>query len=275
MKRHLIGWRIALGVVGLATPAAFADIPYFNGFETANSINDFFNPASQPGVGITQVASGGGTLHYTAASGNDYAEIQNTDDPHSGLGIAGGTLYGSTVSTHSVNGFQESIDIYVDTALWLPQNTNGSNFVVSTRPTTTSGAAPSGTADDFVNFIFTVNTAGSIAVSSSASPALTTITTSGWYQFVTTFVPGTQFVTNDVSVLDAQGNLMGTTGHQVSTLPSASLGGSGLTLFSPWRNGFAGDVIAIDNLETNALPEPMTLGLLPIGLALLRRRSRR
>lgn len=274
MKRKLMGWGIALGMIGLASQSALADIPYLNGFETPSNLNDWYNGASQAGVGITRVASGGGTLGYTAASGGFYAEIQNVENIQTGLGNAGGTIFGSTVATHFSTGFKESIDIYVDTSKWLPQGAVGSNLVISNRPTTTSGAPPSGTADDFVNFIFTVSSPGHIDVSSDASPALTTITTSGWYTFVTTFDPSAGFVQNDVFVYDALGNLQGTSGHYISTLPSASMGGSGLTLVNPWRNGFAGDTIAIDNLQTSAIPEPLVLGLAPLALTLLRRRAR-
>jgi PEP-CTERM motif-containing protein len=41
-----------------------------------------------------------------------------------------------------------------------------------------------------------------------------------------------------------------------------------------WRNGFAGDTIGIDDLQTSAVPEPMTFGAFGAGLALFLRRRR-
>jgi hypothetical protein len=274
MRLHSIGWRIALGVIGFAAPAALADIPYFNGFETPGSVNDFFGPTGVAGGNITQVASGGGTLGYTAAAGNDYAEIHNTENFSGGLGYAGYTSFGSPVTT-ATQGFAESVDIYLDTTRWLPTQNAGSDFVISTQPEDTSP----GTAGEFMNIFFTVTTAGTINVSSIASSNLATITKSGWYQFIISFVPGASGdVENDVSVLDSLGNVVGTA-HYVpppaSAMPSSNLGGNGYMIFGPWQNGFAGDVLGIDNLQTYAVPEPALLGALPLGLALLRRRLRR
>jgi len=272
MRLHSIGWRIALGVIGFAAPAALADIPYFNGFETPGSVNDFYGTSGVAGSNITQVASGGGTLGYTAAAGNDYAEIRNTDNFSGGLGYSGYTSFGMPVTTPT-QGFAESVDIYLDTARWQPILSPGSDFVISTQAEDTSP----GVTGEFMNIIFTVTTAGTINVSSVASSNLATITKSGWYQFVISFVPGASGdVENDVSVLDSLGNVVGTT-HYVSPtpMPSSALGGNGYMIFGPWRDGFAGDVLGIDNLQTFAAPEPMLVGALPLGLALLRRRSRR
>ena len=48
----------AAGVVSQSA----ADVPYFNGFETSTSVNDFFGTSGAAGTNITRVASGSGVL---------------------------------------------------------------------------------------------------------------------------------------------------------------------------------------------------------------------
>jgi hypothetical protein len=274
MRRYPICWSIALAALAIFTSAMRADIPYFNGFETPSSVNDFYGPSGQPGGNIARVASGGGTLGYIAASGNYYAEIQNTENFSGGLGYAGYTGFGSPVTTPT-QGFAVSVDIYVDTARWQPTGHAGSDFVISTQDMTTTTAYD----DEFMNIFLTVTTPGTINVSSIASSNFATITKSGWYQFVISFVSGsTGNVENDVSVLDQQGDVVGTAHYAPpvgSMTPLSALGGNGYMIFGPWQNGFAGDVLAIDNLQTIALPEPAVFGMLLTGLALIRRNPRR
>ena len=263
-----------LASVALLGARAAADVPYFNGFETPSSVNDFTG-VSGAGTNIQRVASGGGTLGYTPAGGNFYAEITNTDNfVRPGYGDAGITNFG-TVGTGPSTGFAESVSIYIDTARWLPTGVPGSDFVISAPPVILHDTGP-----DFNNIIFSVSTAGTVNVSSvvasnlvlNATPqALASITTSGWYQLVFTAVPGTTYVENDVSILDAQGHTLGTL-HGISTVPAADLMGNGTMTFGPWENGFANDVLAIDNLQTYAVPEPLMLGALGLALPLIYRR---
>lgn len=276
MRRNTLQ-RYAFGcTLGLLATSAPAEVPYFNGFETPTSVNDFQSPSGVPGAGITRVASGGGTLGYTAAGGSFYAEIHNTDSfGGPGIGYAGLTNFGAL--TPASGGFTESLDVYIDTSRWLPPTT-GSAFVMTARTQVTH--------DTFINaanILFNVSTPGTINITSvpavqDTGPItfsnLATITTSGWYQIEFAFTPGSQFVQSDVSVLDAQGNLLGTAHGQSPGLAS-DLVGNGTLIFGPWRDGFAGDVLAIDNLQTFATPEPMALGLAPMMLLLHRRRSRR
>jgi len=271
MRIGFIGWKVALGLIVAATPA-LANVPYFNGFETAGSQNDFYGPSGTQGGNITVVTSGGGALHYTAAAGNTYAEITNSDNvggPQQGYG--GYTAFGGTGGV-TPNGFGQSFDLYVDLSRWTTTQIPGANLVISTHPWDAVANAQSA---DLVNFAFTASNTG-VLVQSVASTNLATITQSGWYQFTMTFVPGASgFVESDVTVSDLQNNVLGTA-HYVppvgSTLANARIGGAGYMIVGPWQTGFAGDVIAIDNVQTYLIPEPTIVGAVGGLLALIRRR---
>ena len=77
-----------------------------------------------------------------------------------------------------------------------------------------------------------------------------------------TFAQGTSgFVENDMSVFDPGNNQVGTT-HYVSTMAASELGGNDYGDWTTvWQNGFAGDVLAIDNVQTGAVPEPAACAL--------------
>ena len=274
MRLASFGWILAAGLVAIASPA-LADIPYLNGFETTGSVNDWFGPSGNAGGNITQVPSGGGTLQYTAAAGNDYAEITNTDsfggNPFSRQGYGGFTDFGQLVTTQTT-GYGQSFDLYVDLARWLPSQNPGSQLIISTH----AGDTISSETGEFMNFAFTATTNG-VLVQSVASSSLATITKSGWYQFITTFFPGNSgMVENYVAVEDMQNNVIGSTFYvpPQGSEAGSHLAGNGMLVLGPWNNGFAGDVLGFDNFQTFAAPEPMVLALAPCALALIRRRSR-
>ena len=110
---------IALALLGFTTDSAYAGILYSNGFEPTDSgTRDFYDSTTNvEGANIAIVASGGGALGLTAASGSHYAEITNTDDAYSianslpsGYGQSVYTDYGprppaaaSSPAAHSTN----------------------------------------------------------------------------------------------------------------------------------------------------------------------------
>jgi hypothetical protein len=277
-------FRIRLLAATLALPAiawlgsgtSDGQVLYDNGFETGDpGATDFYDSnTNTPGVGITVVPSGSGTLHLTAASGNNYAEITNVDDIYQpGYGSSDYTFYGAPNGIPISGAFYESTAYYIDTT-WAPAgpNNNYEGFWIDTTPNNDPSSL------DESNFRISVPTPGTIQVAAfDANPGtngvVANITTSGWYTFKTTFEDSGGFVSNDMSVIDSSGNIVGSfTG--VSTLPFADLAGTNYGDWTTvWQNGFANDTLGIDNVEVGVVPEPASLSLIGLGsLALLRRR---
>jgi hypothetical protein len=110
----------------------------------------------------------------------------------------------------------------------------------------------------------------------------TTITQSGWYTFRTTFQnDGSGNVLNVMSVLDSNGNVVGSYSAD-SSLPFADLTGTNYGDWTTvWENGFANNVLGIDNVTVAtlaAVPLPKTVwagGLLMSGVALWKIRQHR
>jgi hypothetical protein len=87
-----------------------------------------------------------------------------------------------------------------------------------------------------------------------------TITTSGWYVFQMTYRKGAQptdLVSTDMNVFDSNNNLLGTTTVMSNSpggpLLSQDLGGPGYVWITVWPNGWANDVLAIDNVRADLL----------------------
>ena len=229
--------------------------------------------------GITQVASGGGALHLNASSGDFYAEVQNKPDEYGyGCGMGGYSFYGGKDSVYS-GPFHQSIDVYINTA-WAPGYLGGTPaFWIDMAP---YHADPNNYGAE-QNFQVSVPGTGIVNISATGqSDQLATITESGWYTFDMVFRQGTnanELVETDLSVYDSAKSLLGTTTLQANSpggpFLNSDLCGNGYVWLSVWQNGFAGDVIAIDNLVAGPVPEPATLSLLVLGgLAALRRRNK-
>ncbi len=222
------------------------------------------------GGSITAVPSGGGTLGLTAAHGGNYGEITNslTTPTQAGYGSSVYTRYGSVVTGGA---FYESTAYYIDTA-W-----GAGGFWIDTTPKSDPSY------DDETNFRLSSNGLGTVnvqlvgyetALPDGSFPSLN-ISNSGWYTFKTTFEDSGGFVKNVLSVLDAGGSTIASA-SQVSTMPYAALIGPSYGDWTTvWQNGFANDVIGIDDVEVGTLtsvplPSSANAGLgLIVGLGAL------
>jgi len=264
----------------VATPCARAGILYSDGFEPTDLAGaDFYDSTTgNQGQNISIVANGGGALHLTAAHGSYYAEITNTDDAYStanslpsGYGQSVFTDYGyyrnggtfDPISGQPLapgvatsGAFYESTAFYIDAQNWAPNSVAAQTaFWIDTTPYSDPASL------DENNFRVTVPVTGTVQVAAfvgnpGSNGPVATITSSGWYTFKTTFENSGGFVSNTLSVIDSSGNVLGSyTG--VSTLPFASLTGTNYgDWVTVWDNGFAGDVLGIDDVEVGTIPVP-------------------
>ncbi len=138
---------------------------------------------------------------------------------------------------------------------------------------------------DEQNFQFSVPTQGTVNVTINGSLPLATITQSGWYAFVETFETGGTYIQHNFlvySVPSAGMPQLVASNANTSAMLSSNLGAIGLEWLTLWQNGFANDVLAIDNIQSGLLPfmpvpEPSAMALVA-GCAgvflLIQRRSR-
>ncbi len=274
MKKTYRAIFAALCVVLLSSSVHAAPL-YINGFEPGDpGTRDFYDSTTgNQGENITIVANGGGVLGLTAPEGTHYAEVSNVPDAYStsnmdppGYGQSVYTDYGRQALGSGViaKPFSESISIYINTALGQA----GKGFWLDTTPHNDAGYI------DETNFRFTDNGAGQVSVAMVGlnGSGSTSISTSGWYTFKTTFEDdGSGNVLNVMSVLDSLGNLIGSFTVD-SSLAFSSLVGTGYgDWFTVWDNGYSGDVLGIDDVRVDSLrpvPEPTTLlSLACIGVA--------
>jgi len=257
---------VALPLIS-AVPQASATLGYFQGFENDNS---GWTVGSGYGLAINRVPSGGGTLNLTSSSeifgGGYYGEMVN--DPGSISATLGSGGYTWMPSPGSVGrdpvyhgDFFQFVDIYIDTQ-WAPPAAPASPaFILDEVPTATNGlpayGPPYSSGVDEKNFAFYVPLVGTVDVKSGYSTPLLTITNSGWYSFAQTYrrtgPSATDYVANDFLVYDHSGKLLASNTLS-STLPSYELGGNGLLWFANWQNGFANNVLGIDNTWNGLLP---------------------
>jgi hypothetical protein len=274
---------LAVSALLALSSAARAGVLYSNGFEPGDpGTRDFYDSTTNTqGADITIVPNGGGALHLTAPSGTHYAEITNVDDTYqAGYGESVYTDYGAQATGNGVvpNGpFYESTAYYINTS-WAaasPDN-NYVGFWIDTTPSTDPGYL------DETNFRIVDTGSGSIGVQLVGLNGIgsATITSSGWYTFETTFEnDGSGNVLNIMSVTDSLGNLIGSYASD-SSLPYSDLTGTNYGDWTTvWQDGFANDVLGIDNVEVGTLvPEPTSFvlfGIGAVGVCLAVRRRRR
>lgn len=241
---------LILAGVNAFTGNALAAFNNFQGFE-ANTGD--WTPSST----ITRVPSGGGTLHLTASSGNYYAELTNIDDDYaSGYGDSGYSFFGGADSVYH-GPFYQAIDVYINSN-WAPAAAPYSpSFWIDMTPY----HADSSNFGAEHNFRLWAN-GSSVAVTVDGQTApIADLTASGWYTFVMTYRPApvaSAPVITDMLIYDSAHNLVGSTTVYATSpggpFASSDLRGNGYVWFTVWQDGFAGDVLGIDNVRTGPLP---------------------
>ena len=241
-----------LGVTGCAKDSTDSPQrpPFLQGFEVDTS-------GWTTTQGITRVASNGGTLGIPASAGTHYAEIQIQADGYAtGYGDGGHSFYGGKGTTYEGD-FYQAIDVYVD-ATWSPAAAAGvPSFWIDMTP---YHADPANYGAEHNFRLTATGSAVDVAVDGQASP-IASLTTSGWYTFLMTFRKGataTTPVLTDLVIRNAQKKVIGQA-TAAATSPggpfnSQDLAGNGYVWITVWQNGFAGNLLAIDNLETGLLP---------------------
>jgi len=236
---------ILAGIFLIAVGSAQAQLA-FQGFETDTGD---WTPIT------TRVPAGGGALSLPSASGNYHAELTNVHDSYlPGYGGAEYSFFGFTAPPPFPGDFSQSIDMYVF-ADWPLAIYNGPGVWIDMSPTQANFGGEH-------NFRLTPTASAvavEVAVDGQTTP-IVTITTSGWYKFQMTYRKGAQptdLVSTDMNVFDTSDNLLGTT-TVVSNSPggplfSQDLGGPGYVWITVWPNGWANDMLAIDNVRADLL----------------------
>lgn len=223
--------------------------PNFQGFEVDTGDWSFDVPASSG-----RVASGGGTLGVSSASGGYHAEVFNAQDAYAvNLGMGGYSFFGSRDPVYAGPFFQ-SIDVYVDPA-W-----SGGGFWIDMAPADVDDVSLYAAEG---NFRLTAD-GSSVSVQAINGPVIANITVAGWYTFRMTWSKGeapTDLINMNLAVSDANGIELGAWDTQAiypqDLHPGESqyLGNNSYVWITVWTNGFAGDVIAIDNVVTDSVPD--------------------
>ncbi len=235
----------------ILSTGAFAAFNYFQGFEI--DTGDWV--ASQ---GITRVPSLSGVLGLPSSSGGYHAEIQNLHDGYApSFGDAGYSFYGGADAVYHGD-FYQAIDVYVDVNWPLPAPYPSLEaFWIDMTP---YHADPNNYGAEHNFRIKALGGSVAVYVDGQTSP-IATLTSSGWYTFLMTWQkaanPGDPVIT-DMRVYDSNRTPQGST-QVFATSPggpfaSSDLGGNGYVWITLWQNGFAGDLLAIDNQRTGLLP---------------------
>jgi hypothetical protein len=233
------------------TAVAAATPNYFQGFEV--NTGDWVASAA-----ITRVPSLGGTLLLPASSGGFYAEIKNLQDGYSApFGDAGFSRYGGYDSVYGGD-FYQAIDVYIDVSWAVPVPYPALEaFWIDMTPY----HADPGNYGAEHNFRIKA-LGGTVEVFVDGQPApMATLNSSGWYTFMMTWrkdAVATNPVITDMNVYNATHALVGTT-QVLATSPggpflSSDLKGNGYVWITVWQDGFANDVMGIDNQRTGLLP---------------------
>jgi len=203
----------------------------------------------------TRVPSGGGTLMIPAASGNWYGELTNVHDSYqAGYGGAEYSYFGFTSQPAYPGDFSQSISLYVF-ANWPTAIYNGPGVWVDMSP-----GHPTGNYGGEHNFRLTPTGSSVLVTVDGQTIPIVTITTTGWYKFQMTYRKGaapTDLVSTDMNVFTNTGTLLGTTTVVSNSvggpLLSQDLAGPGYVWITVWPNGFANDVMAIDDVRADLL----------------------
>jgi hypothetical protein len=312
MKTTKNNYRFTAAVLGvtailwIASAITHATVLYSNGFEPGDpGTADFFDSSTglQPAPEITIVPSGTSGIP-AASNSNFYAQITNVPDAYSaGYGQSVATDYGYVRNggtfdpitgaptgpgvANNGNAFYESTDYYIDPSWSASGSAANDNvgFWIDTTPYSDPGY------EDETNFRVSNGGNGTINVQmvgygvGGTYPSLS-ITTPGWYTFKTTFEDDGGNVSNTLSVSDATGNVLGSAFNDPTDynppvgipgpLAWNDLQGTNYGDWTTvWSDGFAGDTLAIDNVEVGTVPEPASLSLLAFGVPMLLRRRKR
>ena len=248
--RNAITVLMTFAALIMLSTGASATLNYFQGFEV--DTGDWV--ASQ---GITRVPSGGGVLMLPSSSGSYHAEIANLPDGYqTSFGDAGYSFYGGSDSVYHGD-FYQAIDVYIDVNWVLPvPYPSLEAFWIDMTPYH-ADAANYGAEHNFR--IKALGSSVEVYVDGQTTP-IATLTTSGWYTFMMTWRRAailTDPVITDMNVYDSSQTLLGTT-QVLATSPggpfaSSDLRGNGYVWITVWQNGFAGDLLAIDNQRTGLL----------------------
>jgi hypothetical protein len=242
----------AVAALTVLSTLAWATLNYFQGFE----VNTGDWVASQ---GITRVPSLGGALHLPSSAGSFYAELQNLHDGYgySGFGDGGYSLFGGYNPVYNGD-FYQAIDVYINALAAPPAGyPTTPAFWIDSTP---YHADPNNYGAEHNFRITATGSSVLVSVDGQTSP-IATITSSGWYTFVMTWQkapnPADPVISN-MNVYNAAHGLVGTT--QVTAISpggpfaSSDLRGNGYVWITVWQNGFAGDLLALDNQRTGLLP---------------------
>lgn len=246
----------------------------FQGFENPADVTCWSGDGT-----ITRVPSGGGVLGVMSFHGSFHAEITNQDDAFQAPGFGDSKFTEFCLPPSGFIGdFAQSISVYIN-ANWPPAALGGTpSFWIDESPRDAAGLIADGAgppASAFTaehNFRLTATgTSVQVAADGQATPFVT-LSTTGWYTFQMTWRkdpnPANPVLT-DFNVYNSAGVLVGHTtlpAAMVGTappLPSSLLGGPGYLWFTVWQNGFARDVLAIDDARVDLLSALALTGLTP------------
>ena len=272
MKKIIVVCALSF-LTGIAAAA-----PSFQGFETDTGDWSLYDVASG------RVPSGGGVLGVPSASGSYHLELVNVHDTYqAGYGMAGHSYFGGADPLYQ-GAFYQAIDVYIDPT-W-----SGLGFWIDMSPRDAVADVSLYSAEG--NFRLTAD-GSSVAVQAINGSILANIATAGWYSFEIVWSKGanpTDLINMDLNLYDSAATLLGTESF-LATFPDAGghlgesqyLGNNSYVWIAVWQNGFADDVIAVDNVRTgliqvpSIIPAPGALLLGSLGMAcvgwLRRRRS--
>jgi hypothetical protein len=296
--KHLLIAVVGLAAVMTIGGMAQAALTVFDqGFEV-NTAGMIVDPSY--GESITRVASGGGALGVSSASGSYHAEIALNGGYGNGVFTRNGGY--SSVWPGSIT---QSIKVYIDPAagqvsdgwFWDPGVNNGygtwgrgGGFGVQK---TSTGAWSLGAEDDYGGFDYV----GHSGWTTHTNTTPLQITTAGWYQLATEWVENADHTrVNQINtVLDNAGSSLwtDTLANCMSLTPGDAdfVGGIRYSWLGSQGPSYEGEispltglpivantmsVLAIDDVQASVLPEPATMALLALGgVAAMARRRRK